>query len=87
MKNLEHMLTDLAKFDNRLEDIDGLFKHARTMIDSYTAGKQEQHHRAVNAIESKYRNGLDSLKSRQRYARRELSRLIGSVCQVQKVYK
>ena len=87
MKNLEHMLTDLGKFDNRLEDVDSLFDHARSMINSYTAGKQEQHHRTVNSIEMKYKNGLDSSNNRQRYARRELSRLIGSVCQVQKVYK
>lgn len=87
VKNLESMLTDLGRFDNRLEDINGLFDHARDMISQYTAGKQEQHLRAVSAIEYKYNNGLDTIQRRTSYARRELARLIGSVCQVQKVLK
>ena len=84
MKDLEKLLTEVNKFyDER--DVDGLFTFARGMIEQYTAGKQEQHLRAVNAIEMKYKNGVSSKAQREQYARRELSKLIGNVCLNEKV--
>ena len=91
MKNFDSILTDLGRFDNRLEDINGLFDLAPDMISQYTAGKQEEHYSKVNGIEKKYREGLlsrySSQKECERFARRNLSNLISGVCQKEKVIK
>lgn len=84
MKNLEHLITEVNKFYEK-RDIDSMFDYARSMVDQYAAGKQEQHNRVINSIEIKYRKGIASKNSKEMYAKRELGKLITNVCLQEKV--